>query len=148
MGFHHKPWSYFPRNQLSFSSWWRAQALLPNMTYVKVVESICQLSTSSTLVLRGVIWCGGLGCIRNACDGLLQLLVYQVPVSFVGCNIRVLQAGLGCSVEDWNILLQDSSSCSHLITMAYIFQFLKEENEKLEGFYKGVNSYQDISTLP
>ncbi|KAK1343344.1 hypothetical protein QTO34_016123 [Cnephaeus nilssonii] len=53
----------------------------PCITYIKVIERICQLSSSSALVLGGIIRCGGLGCIGNACDCLLQLLAAPPLIS-------------------------------------------------------------------
>lgn len=92
-------------------------------THIEVVEGVGQLSAPA-LLLGSVVRGGGLGGVGDAADRLLQLFVDQVPVGFVGSDVRVLQAGLGRRVQDGHVLLQDSSGCRHLIAVTHIFQLL------------------------
>lgn len=98
------------------------------MTYIKIVDGDGQLS--ARLVESGVLRGGGLGSVRDARDGVLQLLVDEVTVGLVGCHVGVLEAGPGCRVQHGDVPLQDSASGSHLVLVLHILQLLTGQIKK------------------
>lgn len=74
-------------------------------TYVKVVEGVCQLSASCWLTEHRVFGGSGLGSVGDARHCVLQLLVDQVTVNFIGSQVGVLQAGTGGRVQHGDVPL-------------------------------------------
>lgn len=99
-------------------------------TYIKVVEGICQLSASRWLTEHRVFGGSSLGCIGDARDCVLQLLVDQVTVNFIGCQVGVLQAGTGGRVEHGDVPLKHAASCGHLVFVMDIFKLLTKYSER------------------
>lgn len=99
-------------------------------TYVKVVEGVCQLSASRWLAEHRVFGRSGLCCVGDARHRVLQLLVDQVTVNFIGCQVGVLQAGAGGRVQHGDVPLKHAASCGHLVFVMDIFKLLTKYSER------------------
>lgn len=99
-------------------------------TYIKVVEGIRQLSASRWLTEHRVFGGGSLGSVGDARHCLLQLLVDQVTVNLIGCQVGVLQAGTGGCVQHGDVPLQHAPSSGHLVFVVDIFKLLAKYSER------------------
>lgn len=94
--------------------------------YIKTVESTCKFPSSAWLTQCRVLSGSGLCSIGDPRHRMLQLLVNEVPISLVGCHIRVLQTSTGRCVQHGDVPLEHPTGCSHLVLVVDIFQLLME----------------------
>lgn len=127
----------------------------PPHTHVEVVERAGELSRPGVLAQAGVLGADALSRVGDPRDGLLQLLVDELPVGLVGGHVRVLQAGAGRRVQQGNVSLQHAARRRHLLLVLHVLQLLHDVQNSLNvtrhtpnpGDLNNTNGLRTLETL-